>query len=80
MYFCVKSSVGTQGKLDGCTPIPFHRPPVVYSTDHSNAIDPVLVLLCVACGLFYEAICFVLPCAILFLYFNPFSIAIASLR
>ena len=32
------------------------------------------------CGLFYEAICFVLPCVILFLcFFSPFSIAITSL-
>ena len=32
------------------------NPPVVYSTDCSNA--PVLVLLFVVCGLFYEAMCF----------------------
>ena len=31
----------------------------IYSTDHSKAVVPVLVLLFVAlCGLFYEAICF----------------------
>ena len=33
-------------------------PPVVYSTDRSKAVVPVLVLLFVVCGLFYEAICF----------------------
>ena len=31
---------------------------MVYSTDRSKAVVPVLVLLFVACGLFYEAICF----------------------
>ena len=34
------------------------NPPVVYSTDRSKAVVPMLVLLFVAfCGLFYEAIC-----------------------
>ena len=33
------------------------KPPVVCSTDRSKAVVPVLVLLFVACGLFYEAIC-----------------------
>ena len=32
--------------------------PVVYSTDRSKAVVPVLVLLFVDFGLFYEAICF----------------------
>ena len=32
--------------------------PVVYSTDRSKAVVPVLVLLFLLCGLFYEAICF----------------------
>ena len=31
--------------------------PVVYSTDRSKAVVPVLVLLLLLCGLFYEAIC-----------------------
>ena len=34
------------------------NPPVVYSTDRSKAVVPVLVLLFVVCGLFYEAICY----------------------
>ena len=36
------------------------NPTVIYSTDRSKAVVPVLVLLFVAllCGLFYEAICF----------------------
>ena len=33
------------------------NPPVVCFTDHSKAVFPVLVLLFVLCGLFYEAIC-----------------------
>ena len=33
------------------------NPPVVYSTDRSKAVVPVLVLLFIACGLFYKAIC-----------------------
>ena len=33
--------------------------PVVYFTDSSEAVIPVLVLLFVVCGLFYEAIYFV---------------------
>ena len=33
------------------------NPAVVCSTDRSKAVVPVLVLLFVACGLFYEAIC-----------------------
>ena len=34
------------------------NPPVVYSSDRSKAVVPVLVLLFALCGLFYEAICF----------------------
>ena len=51
---------------------------VVYSTDRSKAVVPVLVLLFVA--LFYEAICF-MSCLVLFgsCFFSPFSIAITSL-
>ena len=33
------------------------NPPVVCSTDRSKAVVPVLVLVFVACSLFYEAIC-----------------------
>ena len=32
--------------------------PVVYSADRSKAVVPVLVLLLLLCGLFYEASCF----------------------
>ena len=58
------------------------NPSVVYSTDRSKAVVPVLVLLFVVLwfnlrgDLFY-----VLPCAILFLcFFSTFSIAITSRR
>ena len=33
-------------------------PPVVCSADRSKAVVPVLVLLLLLCGLFYEAICY----------------------
>ena len=36
---------------------PLLLPPVVYSTDRSKAVVPVLVLLLLLCDLFYEAIC-----------------------
>ena len=53
------------------------NPPVVYSTDRSEAVVPVLVLLFVA---FYGAICFV-SCLVLFCscVFGPFGVAITSL-
>ena len=69
---------GPRVKLASCKSV--LNPPVVYSTDRSKAVVPVLVLLFVALwfilrgGLFY-----VLPCVILFLFFSPFSIAITSL-
>ena len=72
MYFCIKSSIGTQGEVG---------PPVVYSTDRSKAVIPVLVLLFVALWFVLQGDLFdVLPCVILFLcFFSPFSIAITSL-
>ena len=45
-------------------------PTVVYSIDCSKAVVAVLVKSLLLYGLFYEAICFVLPCVILFLYFS----------
>ena len=41
------------------------NPPVVYSTDHSKAVVPVLVLLFVALWFIHEAICFNV-CLVLF--------------
>ena len=68
-YFMIKSPLTPQS----------HRP-VVYSTDHSKAVVPVLVLLFVALwfGLFYEVICFALYYFVL-VFFSPLSIAITSL-
>ena len=51
MCFCIKSRV----KLASCKSA--LNPPVVYSTDRSKAVAPVLVLLIVALWFFYEAIC-----------------------
>ena len=54
------------------------NPPVVYSTDRSKAVVPVLVLLFVALWFILRGDLFcVLPCVISF--FSPFSIAITSL-
>ena len=57
------------------------NPPVVYSTDRSKAVVPVLILLFVALWLILRGdLFYVLPCVILFLcFFSPFSIAITSL-
>ena len=54
---------------------------VVYSTDRSKAVVPMLVLLFVALWFILRGEMFyVLPCIILFLcFFSPFSIAIISL-
>ena len=54
---------------------------MVYSTDHSKAVVPVLVLLFVALWFILRGdLFYVLPCVILFLcFFGPFSIAITSL-
>ena len=62
MYFCIESSIGTRVRLASCKSA--LNPTVVYSTDRSKAVVPVLVLL-------FVALCyFVLVC------FSPFSIAI----
>ena len=54
---------------------------MVYSTDRSKAVVPVLVLLFVALWFILRGdLFYVLPCVILFLcFFSPFSIAITSL-
>ena len=57
MYFCIKSSIGTKGGWlsvkSALTPSPAPaapppQAPVVYSTDRSKGLVPVLVLLFVA--------------------------------
>ena len=54
---------------------------MVYSTDHSKAVVPVLVLLFVTLWFILRGdLFYVLPCVILFLcFFSPFSIVITSL-
>ena len=56
-------------------------PPVVYSTDSSKAVVPVLVLLC--CFVVHSTRRFVLSlalCYFVLVFFIPFSIAITSLE
>ena len=55
--------------------------PVVYSTDRSKAVVPVLVLLFVALRFILRGdLLYVFPCVIFVLvFFSPFSIAITSL-
>ena len=64
MYFYIKSSIGTQGKVG-------FKPPVVYSTDRSKAVVLVLVLLFVALWFILGSdLFYVLPCVIFFLCFS----------
>ena len=66
MYFCIKSSIGTQGEVESAL-----NPSVIYSADRSKAVVPVLVLLFVALWLILQGDLFeVLPCVILLLYFS----------
>ena len=83
MYFSVKCSIGTQDmhSVKVLYPPPL---PVVYATDHSKAVVPVLVLLFVALwfilrgDLFFDLLCLTL-CHFVFVFFSPFSIANTSL-
>ena len=80
-FLCVsilRVASGPRVKLTSCKSA--LNPTVVYSTDRSKAMVPVLVLPFVAFWLFYEAICcmsfHVSFCSCVF---SPFSIAITSL-
>ena len=56
------------------------NPPVVYSTDRSKAVVPVLLTLC--CFVVYSTRRFVVcltMCQFVLVFFSPFSIAITSL-
>ena len=71
MYFYIKSSIGTQGEVGSCKKA--LNPTVVYSTDRSKVVVPVLhvVLLFVALWFILRDDLFcVLPCVILFLCFS----------
>ena len=76
MYFCIKSSIGPRVKLASCQsalnlPLPPPPSPVVYSTDRSKAVVPVLVLLFVTLWFILRGdLFYVLPCVILFLCFS----------
>ena len=53
--------------------------PVVYSTDRSKAVVPVLVLLFVALWFILRYVLCLTLCHIVLVFFIPFSIAITSL-
>ena len=78
-FLCVsvlRVTSGPRVKLASCksaltTPAP--PPPVVYSTDRSKAVVPVLVLLFVALWFILRGgLLYVFPCVILFLCFSVF--------
>ena len=51
MYFCIEIYIGTQGEVCRQLKIFYLPPPsspVVYATDRSKAVVPVLFLFCVA--------------------------------
>ena len=77
MYFCIKTKV----KLASCKRV--LNPTVVYSTDRSKAVVPVLVLLFVALWFILRGDLFFVLCLTLYhfvlVFFSPFSIAITSL-
>ena len=55
------------------------NPPMVYSSDRSKAVVPVLVLFFVALWFILRGdLLYVFPCVVL-VFFSPFSIAITSL-
>ena len=47
MYFCIKKNIGTQSEVCRQLNI-FLNLPVVYATDHSKVVVPVLFLFCAA--------------------------------
>ena len=58
MYFCIKSSIGTQLKLASCKSA--LNPTVVFSTDRSKAVVLVLFLLFVVVSVFFFFFLYVL--------------------
>ena len=48
MYFCIKKYMGTQVKFVDSLKYFYPPPPVVYATDRSKAVVPVLFFFCVA--------------------------------
>ena len=81
-FLCIsvlRVASGPRVKLASCKSALNH--PVVYFTDRSKAVVPMLVLLFDALWFIVRGdLLYFLPCAILFLsLFSPFSIAITSL-
>ena len=69
MYFCIRVASGPRVRLAGCNSA--LNPPVVYTTNRSKAVVPVLVLLFVALWFILRGdLFYVLPCVILFLCFS----------
>ena len=76
IFLCIsvlRVASGPRVKLASCKSAltPPHPPPVVYSTDRSKAVVPVLVLFFVALWFILRGdLLYVFPCVILFLYFS----------
>ena len=69
--FCIKSSIRTQGEVASCKSA--LNSPVVYSTDRSKAVAPVLVLPSVALWFILRGdLFYVLPCVICSCVFQSF--------
>ena len=78
--YVLRVASGPRVKLTSCKSA--LNPTVVYSTDRSKAVVPVLVLLFVALWFILRGYLFyVLPCGMHFVlvFFSPFSIAITLL-
>ena len=75
-FLCVsvlRVASGPRVKLAGCKSA--FNPPVVYSTDRSKAVVPVLVLLFVALWFVLRGdLLYVFPCVVLFLCFSVFLV------
>ena len=63
-----------------CSKCSIGLPPVVYATDRSKAVIPVLFLFRMTLWfILRSASCLVLPCSLSSRFFSPFSIVITSL-
>ena len=77
MYFCIKSSIGTQGEVSHCKST--LNPTVICSTDRSKAAVPVLVLLFVALW-FILFVLYITLCYFILVFFGHFVVAVVSLE
>ena len=78
-FLCIsvlRVASGPRVKLASCKSA--LKPPVVYSTDRSKAVVPVLVLLFVALRFILRGRFVVSVCHFVLVFFSPFSIAITS--